>query len=465
MGQRAGLGGPPRLSAPSCIRGSRRPLHTPLPCAHTVGFPFPQVTQPRRLCRRRGDRRCTPEGWPPHPHRLQEGWEPRESRSRPPPDPGAGESHLQRRCASRGGNAGPDPLTPAGSSGPFPLTGPGDALIRLQTLACLQPTPREGGLLAQVSLWPNPEACGVPDPVTSRPGAPVGVWSSGLWSPQALVKGMTTSWACQAVITGMVQAGGAPPGHLGHRGPLTRDLSPHRTQWAWQALPVGKGPSLPEEAEGGVGKRGPDGLKVQPPSSEPSACLTVPATPSAGTQLGQSEGPFWRLGRAWASDPDSQDVPSGTFSECGTPSLSRALEPPGPPLTATAGAARGPGPTLSAVLRSYAGTGVTRARSSGQGLTQPDCLLQRQISLLSVPLLKMQGMDVPWCRHAVTMATPQPTVSTWQSQHSVVTRWPVHPALHVPKAQGRDHSRSKPVRVTQCEGSVDRGPGPVGPTE
>lgn len=318
------------------------PAHASPLCSH-CGASIPtgdgphQVTQPRRLCRCRGDRRCIPEGWPPHPHRLQEGWEPRESRSRPPPDPRAGESHLQRRCASRGGNADPDPLTPAGSSGPFPLTGPGDALIRLQTLACLQPTPREGGLLAQVSLWPNPEACGVPDPVTSRPGAPVGVWSSGLWSPQALVKGMRTSWARQALITGMVQAGGAPPGHLGHRGPLTRDLSPHRTQWARQALPVGKGPSLPEEAEGGVGKRGPDGLKMQPPSSEPSACLTVPATPSAGTQLGQSEGPFWRLGRAWALDPDSQDVPSGTFSECGTPSLSRALGPPGPLLTATAG--------------------------------------------------------------------------------------------------------------------------------
>lgn len=36
-----------------------------------------------------------------------------------------------------------------------------------------------------------------------------------------------------------------------------------------------------------------------------------------------------RLGRAWALDPDSQDVPSGTFSECGTPSLSRALGSPG----------------------------------------------------------------------------------------------------------------------------------------
>ncbi|MXQ93386.1 hypothetical protein E5288_WYG021128 [Bos mutus] len=85
----------------------------------------------------------------------------------------AGDCHLRHRCASQGGNAGPDPPTPAGSSGPFPLTGPGDALIRLQTLACVQPSPRGGGLLAQVSLWHNPKACGVPDPVTSRPGAPV----------------------------------------------------------------------------------------------------------------------------------------------------------------------------------------------------------------------------------------------------------------------------------------------------
>lgn len=71
----------------------------------------------------------------------------------------------------------------------------------------------------------------------------------------------------------------------------------------------------------------------------------------------------------------------------------------------------------------------------------------------------------PGAGHAVTMATPQPTVSTWQSQHSVVTGWPVHPALHLPKAQRHDHSRGKPVRVTQGEGSVNRGPGPVGPTE
>lgn len=172
------VSGPPRLRTPSRFQGSCRALHTPLLCSH-CGVSVPtgdgphQVTQPRRLCRCCGDRRCTPEGWSPHPHRLQEGWEPWESRSWPPPDPGAGDCHLRHRCASQGGNAGPDPPTPAGSSGPFPLTGPGDALIRLQTLACVQPSPRGGGLLAQVSLWHNPKACGVPDPVTSRPGAPV----------------------------------------------------------------------------------------------------------------------------------------------------------------------------------------------------------------------------------------------------------------------------------------------------
>lgn len=46
----------------------------------------------------------------------------------------------------------------------------------------------------------------------------MGVWSSGLWSPQALVKGTRTSWARQALITGMVQAGGAPLGTLGTEG-------------------------------------------------------------------------------------------------------------------------------------------------------------------------------------------------------------------------------------------------------
>ncbi|XDA76198.1 hypothetical protein R6Z07F_006342 [Ovis aries] len=48
-----------------------------------------------------------------------------------------------------GRQASPPSMSHSSSSGPFPLTGPGDALIRLQTLACLQPTPREGGLLAQ----------------------------------------------------------------------------------------------------------------------------------------------------------------------------------------------------------------------------------------------------------------------------------------------------------------------------
>ncbi|XP_061277403.1 pre-B-cell leukemia transcription factor 4 isoform X4 [Bos javanicus] len=72
-----------------------------------------------------------------------------------------------------GRQASPPSMSHSSSSGPFPLTGPGDALIRLQTLACVQPSPRGGGLLAQVSLWHNPKACGVPDPVTSRPGAPV----------------------------------------------------------------------------------------------------------------------------------------------------------------------------------------------------------------------------------------------------------------------------------------------------
>ncbi|OWK12484.1 PBX4, partial [Cervus elaphus hippelaphus] len=43
-------------------------------------------------------------------------------------------------------------MSHSSSSGPFPLTGPGDAFVRLQTLACLQPTPRGGGLLAQGRL-------------------------------------------------------------------------------------------------------------------------------------------------------------------------------------------------------------------------------------------------------------------------------------------------------------------------
>ena len=64
----------------------------------------------------------------------------------------------------------------------------------------------------------------------------------------------------------------------------------------------------------------------------------------------------------------------------------------------------------------------------------------------------------PGAGHPVTMATPQPTVSTWQSQHSDATGWPALPALRLPKAQRRDHSRGKPVRVSQGEGSMGRGP-------
>ncbi|KAB0388165.1 hypothetical protein FD755_003121, partial [Muntiacus reevesi] len=44
-------------------------------------------------------------------------------------------------------------ISHSSSSGPFPLTSPGDTLVRLQTLACLQPTPRRGGLLAQPHGW------------------------------------------------------------------------------------------------------------------------------------------------------------------------------------------------------------------------------------------------------------------------------------------------------------------------
>ncbi|XP_065787491.1 pre-B-cell leukemia transcription factor 4 [Muntiacus reevesi] len=64
-------------------------------------------------------------------------------------------------------------ISHSSSSGPFPLTSPGDTLVRLQTLACLQPTPRRGGLLAQArGGWPGrqmPTASPAsnPDSVTS----------------------------------------------------------------------------------------------------------------------------------------------------------------------------------------------------------------------------------------------------------------------------------------------------------
>lgn len=70
---------------------------------------------------------------------------------------------------------------------------------------------------------------------------------------QALVQGVTTRWARQALITGMVQAGGAASGSWA---PWAAPQRPRSSQdsGAWPALPLGKGPSLPEEAEAGVGK-------------------------------------------------------------------------------------------------------------------------------------------------------------------------------------------------------------------
>ena len=58
----------------------------------------------------------------------------------------------------------------------------------------------------------------------------------------------------------------------------------------------------------------------------------------------------------------------------------------------------------------------------------------------------------PAAVHPITMATPQPPASTWQSQHSDATRWPAPPALRLPKAQRREQSRGKPLRVTGVRG-------------
>uniref|UniRef100_A0A4W2FK52 PBX homeobox 4 n=1 Tax=Bos indicus x Bos taurus TaxID=30522 RepID=A0A4W2FK52_BOBOX len=72
-----------------------------------------------------------------------------------------------------GRQASPPSMSHSSSSGPFPLTGPGDALIRLQTLACVQPSPRGGGLLAQarggwqVKQMPTASPVGNPGSVTS----------------------------------------------------------------------------------------------------------------------------------------------------------------------------------------------------------------------------------------------------------------------------------------------------------
>ncbi|XP_055286898.1 pre-B-cell leukemia transcription factor 4 isoform X2 [Moschus berezovskii] len=72
-----------------------------------------------------------------------------------------------------GRRASPPSMSHSSSSGPSPLTGPGDALIRLQMLACLQPTPRGGGLLAQArggwqeKRMPTASPVGNPGSVTS----------------------------------------------------------------------------------------------------------------------------------------------------------------------------------------------------------------------------------------------------------------------------------------------------------
>ncbi|XP_044804320.2 pre-B-cell leukemia transcription factor 4 isoform X2 [Bubalus bubalis] len=72
-----------------------------------------------------------------------------------------------------GHQASPPSMSHSSSSGPFPLTGPGDALIRLQTMACVQPSPQGGGLLAQarggwqVKEMPTASPVGNPGSVTS----------------------------------------------------------------------------------------------------------------------------------------------------------------------------------------------------------------------------------------------------------------------------------------------------------
>ncbi|XP_020766172.2 pre-B-cell leukemia transcription factor 4 isoform X2 [Odocoileus virginianus] len=64
-------------------------------------------------------------------------------------------------------------ISHSSSSGPFPLTGPRDALVHLQTLACLQPTPRGGGLLAQArGGWPGKQM-----PTASPTGNPSSITS------------------------------------------------------------------------------------------------------------------------------------------------------------------------------------------------------------------------------------------------------------------------------------------------